>query len=46
MNEPKVVYPTVPVTDPNFVYVPWWKTDVQATWRKFGWVPKAEKCNA
>lgn len=31
------------LTDPNWVYVPALKTDVQATWRKFGWIPHAEK---
>ena len=30
-------------TDPNWVYVPANRTNVQATWRKFGWVPHAEK---
>ena len=29
-----------PLTDdPNFVYIPSAATDVQKTWRKFGWVP-------
>jgi len=35
--------PTVPVTDPKFVYVPSEKTDVQKTWEKFGWKPKEKK---
>ena len=37
--EPKITHPSVPVTSPAFKYVPWWRTDVQATWRRFGWVP-------
>jgi len=37
---PRVTYPSVRVTDPEFRYVPWWKTDVQATWRRFGWEPR------
>jgi len=31
------------LTDPKWVYVPALKTDVQTTWRKFGWIPHAEK---
>lgn len=32
--------PTIPADDPRFV----WTTgaDVQATWRRFGWVPPSE----
>lgn len=37
------VIPTVPVTDPKFVYVPSEDTDVQKTWAKFGWQPKEKK---
>ena len=29
--------------DPNFVYVPSNVTNVQTTWRKFGWTPMSEK---
>lgn len=25
--------------DPNFKYIPAAQTDVQATWKRFGWVP-------
>lgn len=31
------------LTDPKWVYVPANRTNVQNTWRKFGWVPHAEK---
>ena len=24
-------------------YVPAWRTDVQATWRRFGWVPPSQQ---
>jgi len=29
--------------DPNFKYIPAASTDVQQTWRKYGWIPSAEK---
>lgn len=32
--------PTIPVTHPNFTYQR--GADVQATWRRFGWVPPSE----
>jgi hypothetical protein len=31
--------PTVPLGHPDFVYYPAADTDVQRTWRKFGWTP-------
>lgn len=39
-REPKV--PAFLLTDPEFVWVPSGKTDVQRTWRKHGWVPPSE----
>ena len=27
--------------DPNFKYIPAHSKNVQATWRKFGWIPHA-----
>ena len=30
----KITYPTLRITDPNFVYTPWYNTDVRITWRK------------
>lgn len=29
--------------DPSFKYTPASQTDVQATWRRFGWKPLAER---
>jgi hypothetical protein len=40
MNETKLPCPLT--DDPTFVYVPAAATDVQKTWRKFGWKPLAE----
>ena len=31
------------ILDPDFEYVPAAATDVQRTWRRFGWVPMAEQ---
>lgn len=33
--------PSVPLTDPQFVYRNSAQTNVQDTWRRFGWVPPA-----
>jgi hypothetical protein len=35
--------PQVPLTDPRFQYVPAAATDVQQTWRRFGWTPPSQK---
>ena len=40
--EPRRAEPSIPVTDPRFVYRSAAATDVTITWRKFGWVPKGE----
>lgn len=34
------------VLDPDFVYTEASKTDVQKTWKRFGWVPPSEVKNA
>lgn len=36
-TKPRIVYPTVSILDPRFVWSP--RADVQATWRRFGWQP-------
>jgi hypothetical protein len=35
--------PPVPITDPRFQYVPAAATDVQQTWRRFGWAPPSKE---
>ena len=40
--EPRRAEPSIPVTDPRFVYRSAAATDVTITWRKFGWMPKGE----
>lgn len=42
-NTPTPQVPKVPLTNPEFEYVPSMKTDITKTWRKFGWVPLKEK---
>lgn len=43
MNTPSIVFPSKPVTSPEFEYRNASKTDVTITWRKFGWTPKHEE---
>ncbi len=42
-KKPKVALPTQRVTDPDFKYINQAKTDVQETWKRFGWVPPVRK---
>lgn len=42
-TKPKMAIPTQRVTDPDFKYVPQAKTNVQETWKRFGWVPPVHK---
>lgn len=40
LAQAKRTEPTIPADDPRFVWTP--GADVQATWRRFGWVPPSE----
>lgn len=42
MDVNKQQIPSFPITDPRFVWVDSSKTDVQRTWRKFGWTPPSQ----
>jgi hypothetical protein len=39
---PRRTEPSWRLTDGGH-YVPAWRTDVQQTWRRFGWTPKGEQ---
>ena len=41
-EQPKRTEPSWTLHREPHRYVPWWRTDVQATWRRFGWVPRSE----
>ena len=43
MTPQKVTTPAIPLSDPRFNYKPAAATDVQATWKRFGWVPPSQK---
>lgn len=43
--ERKKATPDVPLHDPRFDYTSAAKTDVQKTWRKYGWTPPSEQQN-
>jgi hypothetical protein len=40
LSHAKRTEPSIPWDDPRFVWTP--GADVQATWRRFGWVPPSE----
>ena len=42
-HKPKVKTVPTRLTDPGFVWYDAWHTDVQRTWRRFGWKTKAER---
>jgi hypothetical protein len=39
----RLVMPTKPLTDPRFEYRNAAATDVQTTWRRFGWQPLSKE---
>ena len=44
-KEPAARTPQLPqyrLDDPRFVWIPSGQTDVQRTWRKYGWTPPSE----
>ena len=41
-EEYKAVKPTIPLTDAKFVYRNSAQTNVQETWKRFGWTPKEQ----
>ena len=43
ISEPKRTEPSWHLHKEPQRYNPSWATDVQATWRRFGWVPKGEQ---
>lgn len=40
IDTPRVAFPTISADDPRFVWKP--QGDVQAVWRRFGWIPPSE----
>lgn len=42
MTQPKRTEPSMPSTDPRFIWRSSADTDVQRTWRRFGWTPTSE----
>ena len=42
-QKPKMAIPSQRVTDPDFKYIPQAQTNVQETWKRFGWVPPSEQ---
>lgn len=41
-EEYKAAKPTIPLTDAKFVYRNSAQTNVQETWKRFGWTPKEQ----
>lgn len=44
-KESKISSPAPSLLDPKFKYIPHAATDVQATWKRFGWTPPSEARN-